>query len=61
MAKESFQLLDADNRKLNAYYWKPENDPIAVVAIIHGLSDHIGRYEYLSNSLNFNGIATIGS
>jgi alpha-beta hydrolase superfamily lysophospholipase len=60
MAKEFFQLSDADNRKLNAYCWMPENDPLAVVAIIHGLGDHIGRYAYLSEFFNFNGIATIG-
>jgi len=60
MAKESFQLLDAYDRKLNAYFWLPEQEVVAVVAIIHGLGDHISRFEYLSEFLNFNGIATIG-
>jgi alpha-beta hydrolase superfamily lysophospholipase len=60
MPTESFKLVDADDRKLNAYCWLPEKDPVAIVAIIHGLSDHIGRYEYLSEFFNFNRIATVG-
>ena len=60
MAKETFNLIDADGRKLHACKWKTDSDPIAVVAIIHGLSDHTGRYEHFSEFLNKNRIAVIG-
>ena len=60
MAIESFDLIDANGRKLHACKWIPDSDPIAVVAIVHGLSDHLGRYEQFSEFLNKNGIAVIG-
>jgi len=60
MAKETFELIDADGRKLHACNWTTDSDPVAVVAIIHGLSDHLGRYELFSEFLNLNGIAVIG-
>jgi alpha-beta hydrolase superfamily lysophospholipase len=60
MAKESFILTDGDGNTLNAYRWIPDKEPEAIMAIIHGLSDHIDRFDNFSNFLNKNRIATIG-
>lgn len=60
MAKESFDLSDNDGRKLYACKWITDSDPKAVVAVVHGLSDHIGRFEQFSEFLNKNGIGVIG-
>ena len=60
MAGKSIPLIDADGRNLNACTWTSGPEPKAVIAIIHGLSDHIDRYGYLSSFMNQHNIATIG-
>ena len=60
MSKKNFHIIGAEGRKLNACSWIPEGNPTAVVAIIHGLSDHIDRFEYFSAFLNKNKIAIFG-
>jgi alpha-beta hydrolase superfamily lysophospholipase len=60
MSKETFDLIDADGRTLYACKWITDSDPIAVVAIVHGLSDHVGRFDSFSNYLNKKGIAVYG-
>jgi alpha-beta hydrolase superfamily lysophospholipase len=60
MAKETFNLTDADGKTLHACRWITDSDPIAVVAIVHGLSDHLGRFDSFSKFLNKKGIAVIG-
>jgi alpha-beta hydrolase superfamily lysophospholipase len=60
MAKETFDLIDADGKTLYACKWITDSDPIAVVAIVHGLSDHVGRFDSFSKYLNKKGIAVYG-
>ena len=60
MTKKSFRLMDPEGRRLNACSWTTGTDPIALVTIVHGLSDHIDRYDYLSDFFNRNNIAVIG-
>lgn len=60
MAKITFDLVDANGKNLYACKWITDSDPIAIVALVHGLSDHLGRYEQFADFLNKNGIAVIG-
>ena len=60
MAKKSFSLIDAEGRHLYACCWTPSSDPIAGIAIVHGLSDHLDRYEYVSGFFNKNKIVVLG-
>lgn len=60
MAKEIFDLIDAEGKTLYACKWITDSDPIAVVAVVHGLSDHMGRYDSFSKYLNKKGIAVYG-
>ncbi len=60
MAKETFDLIDAEGKSLYACKWITDSEPIAVVAVIHGLSDHMGRYDSFSKYLNHKGIAVFG-
>ena len=60
MAKETFDLIDADGKKLYACKWKTDGEPIAVVALVHGLSDHVGRFDSFSKFMNKKGIAVYG-
>ena len=57
MAKETFNLMDDDGKPLHACKWNPDIEPIAVVALVHGLSDHSGRFDAFSKFLNKKGIA----
>jgi alpha-beta hydrolase superfamily lysophospholipase len=60
MAKNTFNISGADGKKLYTSLMIPDSEPKAIVAIIHGLSDHIDRFEYVSSFLNKYDIATIG-
>jgi acylglycerol lipase len=37
--------------------WEPEGDPRAVVALVHGLGEHSGRYEHVAERLTGAGLA----
>lgn len=43
--------------RLFSQYWKPHN-PKAVLLVVHGLKDHSGRYENLSEQIAGHGYAT---
>lgn len=40
--------------------WEPEKDPKAVVCLIHGLGEHIGRYEHVGAAFAAAGYALLG-
>jgi alpha-beta hydrolase superfamily lysophospholipase len=43
--KSQDQFIDSkDGTKLFIQYWEPKITPIGVITIIHGLGEHIGRY-----------------
>lgn len=44
-------LASADGLPLYYRAWHPEGDPAGTVMLIHGLAEHIGRYDYLANAL----------
>ena len=41
-------------------HWKPTGTPRAVVALVHGLGEHVNRYAHVGSFLNGAGIAVIG-
>ena len=46
MKKEEFYFDSRDNEsKIHAVKWIPDNDPVCVVQIIHGMAEYIERYE----------------
>ena len=40
--------------------WLPESAPRAVLQIVHGMTEHMGRYEYFAAFLTAHGIAVAG-
>ncbi|HJS19882.1 MAG TPA: alpha/beta hydrolase [Anaerolineales bacterium] len=40
--------------------WEPESRPRAVIALIHGLGEHTGRYEHVAKVLTDAGYALTG-
>ena len=62
MKKESGFFKSSDEKN-NIYYviWKPDDcEPVAVLQIIHGMIEHIGRYEEFARFLTSHKIAVMG-
>jgi alpha-beta hydrolase superfamily lysophospholipase len=52
-----FTLRTADGIDLHGYRWEPATPPRAVVQIVHGLSEHAARYDWLARRLTAAGYA----
>ncbi len=48
-----------DNKELALYHWKKEN-PKAVIQLIHGMSEHLGRYDDFATFLVSQGFVVVG-
>jgi alpha-beta hydrolase superfamily lysophospholipase len=60
MRKEYFEFIGENKNVLPATIWLPEDEPRMVLQIVHGMTEHIGRYEKLAESLTAEGIAVAG-
>ena len=61
MARENFTMPSSrGDEKLNCYRWMPEGNPKASLQIVHGMTEHILRYEDFATFLNSNGFAVYG-
>lgn len=59
--RNEFKFLSSDNKTIiHGYWWLPEGEPKAVVQLVHGMEEHILRYEPLAEYLTNNGYAVIG-
>jgi alpha-beta hydrolase superfamily lysophospholipase len=45
----SFQA--SDGLKIHAESWLPDGEPKAIVIIVHGYGEHIGRYAHVAERL----------
>ena len=45
---------------LEARLWQPEGEPRAVVQLVHGMAEHIDRYDPVARQLNRAGLAVVG-
>lgn len=43
-----------------AYFWDEVKEPIGVVQIIHGMAEHIQRYDFFADFLNYNNFIVVG-
>ncbi len=59
MNKEEFRLTASDGVELFAQRWAPDQKPVGVVCLVHGLGEHSGRYEHLADVLAQAGYATM--
>ena len=46
---------------LNVRVWEPKNQPKAVLQIVHGMAEHIDRYDGFARYLNQNSILVVGA
>ena len=54
---EEFYLPSNGAGRIHCALWTPETAPRAVVQIIHGIAEHIGRYGHFANFLTERGFA----
>jgi acylglycerol lipase len=50
-----------DGLKMYSRVWQPDKPPKAVLCLVHGLGEHIGRYDHVGAALTDAGYALIGS
>ncbi len=61
MLHQDFTLETSDGLSLFGRIRKPEKELKGVVVLIHGLGEHIGRYEHVSDVLAKSGYCLIGT
>lgn len=58
----SFELRAADGVSLSARAWLPSpSPPRAVVAVVHGIAEHSGRYAFLAERANQRGLGVVSA
>lgn len=60
MQQNEFSWKTKDGLNLYAKEWKPEGKVKASIALVHGLGEHIGRYEHVAEAFTNAGYALIG-
>ena len=61
MKRYEISLPSSDGKTtLHGYHWKPEGEVRAVVQLVHGMEEYIGRYDEFACFLAGQGIAVIG-
>ncbi|WP_238981122.1 alpha/beta fold hydrolase [Williamsia herbipolensis] len=58
--RESVEFTDSTGTTLPVYRWAPESDPRAVVMIVHGMGEHVLRYDHVAAALTAAGVAVYG-
>ena len=56
--EDSFQT--DDGLVLHEYGWLPDDEPAAVLVVVHGVVEHCGRYAEMAEALNRHGVAVYG-
>ena len=61
MSNAEFQLQTVDGLVLHGHDWRPQGEAKAAVCLVHGIGEHIGRYEHVAAALNQAGFAVVGT
>jgi alpha-beta hydrolase superfamily lysophospholipase len=57
MSHHEDRFIARDGIRLYEQWWLPGSEPLGVVVVVHGLSEHGGRYAQLADDLNRRGYA----
>lgn len=61
MRKEEFYFdSNCNTNKIHAVKWVPEGTPLCIVQIVHGMAEHMGRYEEFAAFLTERNILVVG-
>lgn len=59
--RKEFTFPSSDKKTtIHGFWWIPEGEPRAVVQLVHGMEEHISRYDGVAQFLNEHGFAVIG-
>jgi alpha-beta hydrolase superfamily lysophospholipase len=61
MSQLDISWINNSGLKVHAQEWRPPGEARAVVALVHGLGEHIGRYQHVAGALNQSCYTLIGS
>jgi alpha-beta hydrolase superfamily lysophospholipase len=56
---KEYMIESAGKGKIHCASWEPEGQPQAIVQIVHGIAEHIGRYNEFAEFLAANGILVV--
>lgn len=56
---KEFEFSSLSGGTLHGYRWEPEGKPVAVVQIIHGIAEHMLRYDEFARFLNAHGVLVV--
>lgn len=59
MPLSTFTWQSERKLKIFAQNWQPEGKPRGVVSLVHGLGEHIGRYQYVAEAFNAAGFGLV--
>ena len=60
MKRENFEIKSTDNRTLFAQFWAPDDGVNGVICLIHGIGEHVDRYNYWAERAVSEGLAFLG-
>src|SRR5882672_4226248 len=60
MALNEDSWLTRDGVRLHAVTWTPEARPRSVIGLVHGIGEHVRRYDHVAARMNRAGYAMIG-
>ncbi|MDT5308158.1 MAG: hypothetical protein QOE48_3840, partial [Mycobacterium sp.] len=62
MEPDSFSYRSADGRKLVGYRWSADEGQrdTGVVVLVHGMGEHLRRYDHVARALTAQGFAVYG-
>lgn len=58
--QEIYTYKDTTEDEIQAYIWLPNGEVKCVLQVVHGMTEHIGRYEKLATYLTQEGVAVVG-
>ena len=59
MTEKTFLSKDGKST-IHYYIWEPEVEPVAILQLVHGMAEHVTRYEPLARYLNSYGVLVCG-
>ena len=57
---KEFEYPSAGGGIIHAYRWEPKGNPVAIVQLIHGVAEHMGRYDEFAQYLASRGALVVG-
>jgi alpha-beta hydrolase superfamily lysophospholipase len=60
MIQNEFSWKTNDGLNIYAKEWKPEGPVKAAIALVHGLGEHIGRYDHVAEAFTAAGFGMVG-